>query len=189
MSYKSTHTGQQIDAGVSAALNPDTTPTAGSSALMTSGGVKSAITHDLANIVATGTTNTTGAIISSGTYFYLNGTLVRAKDSIAVNAPFTSGTNYETVTAGGLNALPLFLYGASYTLANMRTPGIYYGEFTDSPLSESSYGMVIVSGLPNLNYMFQLFVGNRWNGNFSMLGRISSNSTSWNAWKTIFASS
>ena len=43
MSYKSIHTGQQIDAGVSAALNPDTTPTEGSDALMISGGVKSAL--------------------------------------------------------------------------------------------------------------------------------------------------
>lgn len=43
MSYKSIHTGQQIDTGVSAALNPDTIPTAGSDALMTSGGTKSAI--------------------------------------------------------------------------------------------------------------------------------------------------
>lgn len=43
MSYKSTHTGQQIDAGVDAALNPDTTPTEGSNALMTSGGTKSAL--------------------------------------------------------------------------------------------------------------------------------------------------
>ena len=43
MSYKSIHTGQQIDAGVSAALNPDTTPTAGSDALITSGGTKAAL--------------------------------------------------------------------------------------------------------------------------------------------------
>lgn len=41
--YKSQHTGPQIDAGVDAALNPDTTPTAGSDALITSGGVKSAL--------------------------------------------------------------------------------------------------------------------------------------------------
>lgn len=70
--------------------------------------VKSALTQvetDLASIHATGTTNTTGATIASGTYFYLNGALVRAKADIAVNATYTSGTNYETVTAGGLNDL------------------------------------------------------------------------------------
>lgn len=69
--------------------------------------VKSAITKvetDLASIRATGSTNTTGAKIDAGTYFYLNGTLVRAKTDIAVNASYTSGTNYETVTAGGLNS-------------------------------------------------------------------------------------
>lgn len=70
--------------------------------------VKSAITNvesDLASIHATGSTNTTGAKIDAGTYFYLNDVLVRAKTDIAVNATFTSGTNYETVTAGGLNDL------------------------------------------------------------------------------------
>ena len=83
----------------------DATPTASSTNLVESGGVKSAITHDLANIVATGSTNTTGAIISSGTYFYLDGALVQAKESIGIGAPFTNGTNYKTVTAGGLNEL------------------------------------------------------------------------------------
>lgn len=84
----------------------DSTPTTGNTThLVSSDGVKSALTHDLANIVATGSTNTTGAVITSGTYFYLNDTLVRAKADIAVNATFTSGTNYETVTDGGLNNL------------------------------------------------------------------------------------
>ena len=66
---------------------------------------KDTLMHDLANIVATGTTNTTGATIAAGTYFYLNGTLVRAKTNIANGATFTSGTNYEAVTAGGFNEL------------------------------------------------------------------------------------
>ena len=60
---------------------------------------------DLTSIIATGTTNATGATITKGTYFYLNGTLVQAKADIASGATFTSGTNYEAVTAGGLNAL------------------------------------------------------------------------------------
>ena len=76
--------------------------------------VKSAITKvetDLASIHATGPTNTTGAAIATGTYFYLapqsgdDEILVQAKANIAVNATFTSGTNYETPTAGALNAL------------------------------------------------------------------------------------
>lgn len=61
--------------------------------------------QDLASIQATGTTNATGATITAGTYFYLNGTLVQAKVDIASGATFTSGTNYNVVTAGALNEL------------------------------------------------------------------------------------
>lgn len=60
---------------------------------------------DLTAISATGTTNATGATITAGTYFYLNGALVQAKLDIASGAAFTNGTNYEAVTAGGLNSL------------------------------------------------------------------------------------
>jgi len=60
---------------------------------------------DLTAISATGTTNATGATITAGTYFYLNGALVQAKADIAIGASFTNGTNYEAVTAGGLNSL------------------------------------------------------------------------------------
>lgn len=71
-----------------------------------SGVVKSAITSvesDLAGQHLTGSTNTTGATITAGTYFYLNDVLVRAKTSIAANAAFTEGTNYETITNGIIN--------------------------------------------------------------------------------------
>ena len=60
---------------------------------------------DLASISITGTTNTSGRIIKVGEFFYLNGSLVRAIDNIGTGATFTSGTNYEVVTAGGLSAL------------------------------------------------------------------------------------
>ena len=60
---------------------------------------------DLTSIVATGSTNATGSTISSGKYFYLNGTLVKAKADIANGSSFTLNTNYEVVTAGGLNDL------------------------------------------------------------------------------------
>ena len=60
---------------------------------------------DLASLNLTGTTNTTGNQIDAGTYFYLNGALVKAKTDIANGATFTDGTNYEAVTAGGLNAM------------------------------------------------------------------------------------
>lgn len=57
---------------------------------------------DLASISITGTTNSTGSTIASGTYFYLNGALVKAKTDIANGATLTKNTNYVEVTAGGL---------------------------------------------------------------------------------------
>lgn len=55
---------------------------------------------DLTNLDLTGTTNTTGSTIATGTYFYLNGVLVRAKTAIASGATFTLNTNYEVATVG-----------------------------------------------------------------------------------------
>lgn len=60
---------------------------------------------DLTNISTTGSTNNSGATITSGTYFYKDGTLARAKADIANGATLTLNTNYEIVTAGGLNSL------------------------------------------------------------------------------------
>ena len=56
------------------------------------------------NISLTGTNNT-GSTITAGTFFYNNGSLVRAKTDIQNGSSITIGTNSETVTAGGLNAL------------------------------------------------------------------------------------
>lgn len=61
--------------------------------------------NDLTNISITGSTNTTGSTIIAGTYFYKDGALVRAKVDIANGATLTVNTNYEAVTAGGLNEL------------------------------------------------------------------------------------
>ena len=55
---------------------------------------------DLTNIDLTGTTNNTGSTITSGTIFYLNGTLVKAKTDIANGATFTLNTNYEETEVG-----------------------------------------------------------------------------------------
>ena len=60
---------------------------------------------DLTSIQATGTTNTTGAAIPAGAYFYLNGILHQAKTQIDQNATFTVNTNCEQVTDGGLNSI------------------------------------------------------------------------------------
>ena len=77
---------------------------------------------DLTSIKAVGSTNATGSTITKGTYFYLNGTLCQAKADIAVNATFTLNTNYEVVTAGGLNslnsALTANIVGSATTLSS-----------------------------------------------------------------------
>lgn len=57
----------------------------------------------LASINTTGATNTTGSTITAGTYFYLDGVLVRALANIANGASYTLNTNYEVVTVGALN--------------------------------------------------------------------------------------
>lgn len=56
---------------------------------------------DITSINQTGTTATQA--ISSGTYFYLNEVLVRAKTAIASGATFTENTNYMVIAGGGLN--------------------------------------------------------------------------------------
>jgi len=65
------------------------------------GGGNLASKSDLTSIFESGTT--ASQAISTGTYFYLDGTLVRAKVDIASGATFTENTNYEVITAGALN--------------------------------------------------------------------------------------
>lgn len=66
------------------------------------GGDTSALANktDLTAIILTGTTNTSGDVISAGTWFYLNGTPCIAKVDIASGATFTESTNYEEKTIG-----------------------------------------------------------------------------------------
>ena len=59
---------------------------------------------DISGIITTGTKNTTGSQIASGTYFYLNGKLVKAKSLIDINDDYTLNTNYEVATVGGVLA-------------------------------------------------------------------------------------
>lgn len=79
---------------------------------------------DLTSIIATGSTNTTGATIKGGTYFYLNGTLCRAKTDIAADATFTLNTNYEVVN-GALNDIKNKL-GTSVDLRSYNTSSNKY---------------------------------------------------------------
>ena len=74
---------------------------------------------DLATLNLTGSTNTTGAQINAGTFFYLNGSFCKALTNIAVNATFTLNTNYEEVTVGGeLNAINTILTAVDIPVSN-----------------------------------------------------------------------
>lgn len=88
--------------------------------------VDKAAKADLTSIQATGTTNTTGAVIPAGAYFYLKGVLHRANTQIDVNATFTPGTNCEPWTVGDALAFTTYtgtpatntVPGTSYTVIN-----------------------------------------------------------------------
>ena len=90
---------------------------------------------DLTDIIATGTTNATGATIPKGTFFYLNDDLCQAKADIASGATFTENTNYEEVTAGGLNELNSNMpHKYSKTVSNLnisRTWGSLYYDIVE----------------------------------------------------------
>ena len=77
---------------------------------------------DLASIQITGSTNNTGSAISSGTYFYLNDTLVRAKTDISNGATLTLNTNYEVITAGALNENKWLKIGEVANNVNVTIP-------------------------------------------------------------------
>ena len=106
----------------------DATPTASSTNLVESGGIRSAINAkadqtDLASIHATGSTNTTGAKIDKGTYFYLNDVLVQATSDIATGANYTNGTNYR-VASDNLNSIGLLKeYQISFDTSVLGTIG------------------------------------------------------------------
>lgn len=94
--------------------------------------LKEALTNtkdSVTNIDITGSTNNTGSTITSGTFFYLNGALVRAKTNIANGATLTLNTNYKLVTAGGLNELNSDLISNS-TLSGYVTND--YQDLTDA---------------------------------------------------------
>ena len=118
---------------------------------------------DLTNISITGSTNNTGSTITSGTFFYKDGDLVQAKTSIANGATLTLNTNYELVTAGGLNKLNASLTtfhsrtllttvgpirNASYTATVDCLAHVSYGHINSSPLS-------CYSDINNLNNLYQ----------------------------------
>ena len=110
---------------------------------------------DLTSIIATGTTNTTGATITAGTYFYLNGTLVQAKTDIASGATFTNGTNYEAVTAGALNSINNQIGTINDKLSNFKciapTTDPWPGAVVIYTLNANNRAMYLFNGLAGNN--------------------------------------
>lgn len=95
---------------------------------------------DLTDISITGSTNNTGDTITSGTFFYLNGDLVKAKTSIANGATLTLNTNYEIPTAGALNALNSALNKVTEINTNTTVP---YGKYTIDGVTYTLYRTII----------------------------------------------
>lgn len=101
--------------------------------------------QDLTNIQATGTTNNTGAVISAGAYFYLNGILYQAKQQINPNATFTVNTNCEQVPEGGLNRLNEPIKINRQVLATSVSTGLNI--LTAAPTAISGYKAIGVAGV------------------------------------------
>lgn len=101
----------------------DGTPTGAISALNTALGNKVEKT-DITSILQTGTTATQS--ILKGKYFYLNGTLVKAKTDISNGATFTLNTNYEEVSEGAINEL------SDRLIANKFGTGVPLNDYSDS---------------------------------------------------------
>lgn len=115
---------------------------------------------DLTSInITSGTTNNTGSTIASSTFFYYKGSLVRAKTDIANGATLTENTNYEVVTAGGLNALNSDLNNTTNTTVGdvtlfKRNKRVFAYGVLDSldSLSSKDIGTVPSGYRPKLGY-------------------------------------
>ena len=160
--WNSIHTGQQIDDAITKVRNASATPASGGTDLFTTGGAYALQTaiggkaekSDLSDISQSGSTCTEANGIAAGLYFYLDGDLVVAKTAIGYGDTFTENTNYETPTAGALNALKSALI-QSATFSD--TTGSY-GEI--SPICPQGTNAVAVrltkSGTYRTGRIFQL---------------------------------
>jgi hypothetical protein len=107
---------------------------------------------DLTNLDLTGTTNTTGSTISSGTYFYLNGVLVRAKKAIASGATFTLNTNYEVVTDGALNKSVIYATD-EHVVGKWIDGSVLYEKTVDCGALPNATTKNVAHNISNLGYV------------------------------------
>lgn len=151
--YSSIYSGQQIDTAVGKALNPDTTPTASSSALITSGGVKSA----LDSLFTTGVQLYSGNIqVGSNITLSDNINNYRAYTLIDQN---TDGESTQAVNVyfGSSASIPSIIvsiveYNAAYTvmvladIALTSSDGIHYSCVRSAQMNLGSNGVEYFSG-------------------------------------------
>lgn len=105
---------------------------------------------DLSNVNVTGSTNNSGSTINNGKFFYKDGTLCRAKANIAANASLTLNTNYETVTAGGLNKLTDAVNDLNNALSNPTKTLL-----ASNNKAAGAEGSVLLSGkLSDFNFIY-----------------------------------
>ena len=102
---------------------------------------------NLTSISETGAT--ASQAISAGTYFYLNGTLVRAKTAIANGATFTLNTNYEVVTDGALNESVIYST-EEHIIGKWIDGSVLYEKTVDCGTLPNATNKVVAHGISNL---------------------------------------
>lgn len=119
---------------------------------------------DIASISITGSTNNTGLTIKQGTYFYLNGNIVRAKTDIANGATLTSGTNYETITAGSMNEGGIIRQYYTGTTSG-------YGNLTLGNLFDSTKYVIVAATARNKSNTNTVYFANAYQNDINAFGR------------------
>ena len=110
---------------------------------------------DLATLNLTGSTNSTGSTIASGTFFYLNGSYCRAIADIANGTTFTLNTNFKVDTVGDE------LAGETGTFTLTFAAGTY----TDGFSAQTNYykrigglvmirGVIVITGTPDASHSY-----------------------------------
>lgn len=104
---------------------------------------------------------TASQAISKGKYFYLDGTLVKAKTAIAQGATFTENTNYETVNSGALNTLGGWKFFTSATGSVEKTGdiGIAKEIYVDLKYGGTGLWSSVIIPVDVLNEQYDVMVG------------------------------
>ena len=149
--YSSIYSGQQIDTAIGKALNPDTTPTASSSALITSGAVKSALTGVGDNTgVRLSSGDDLNTIIKTGFYSWYGG----SASTRPSNLPSLDGVtqNYcsmivSPMSASGVMQM-IFTHGTYKKIARRFLDGSTWGDWEELVTKSALNALFTPSGVP-----------------------------------------